>query len=142
MLDVMRRRAPLAALLIGVAVAGFLAIGLVQAAGSGPDLGGPVVVSQTSKGGAQPQEGRTREPAATAPSSPERTAEPSSPKRTAAESTADERPATERPAVAPSKRTAKVEPVRPASPRPGGDDGDGDRDDGGHGDDGDDGDDD
>lgn len=133
MLDVMRRRAPLAALLIGVAVAGFLAIGLVQAAGSGPDLGGPVVVSQTSKGSAQPQEGRTREPAATAPSSP---------KRTAAESTADERPATERPVVAPSKRTAKVEPVRPASPRPGGDDGDGDRDDGGHGDDGDDGDDD
>ena len=67
MLDVMRRRAPLAALLIGVAVAGFLAIGLVQAAGSGPDLGGPVVVSQTSKGGAQPQEGRTPEPTRTGP---------------------------------------------------------------------------
>jgi hypothetical protein len=130
MLDVMRRRAPLAALLIGVAVAGFLAIGLVQAAGSGPDLGGPVVVSQTSKGSAQPREGRTPQP-----TFPERTTEPTSPKRTASEPAATEPTATERPAVAPSKRSVKVEPVRPASPRPGGDDGD-DGDDGGHGDEG------
>jgi septal ring-binding cell division protein DamX len=117
MLDVMRRRAPLAALLMGVAVAGFLAIGLVQAAGSGPDLGEPVVVSQTPVGSAQSREGRTSEPTSTEPTS----ARPSSPKRTATE------PApTERPAITPSERTAKVEPVRPPSPRPGGDDDDDD----------------
>ncbi len=129
MLDVMRRRAPLAALLMGVAVAGFLAIGLVQAAGSGPDLGEPVVVSQTPVGSAQSREGRTSEPPATKPTSPEPTsAGPSSPKRTATE------PApTERPAITPSERTAKVEPVRPPSPRPGG--GDDDDDDGGDDDD-------
>lgn len=127
MLDVMRRRAPLVALLMGVAVAGFLAIGLVQAAGSGPDLGEPVVVSQTPMGSAQSREGRTSEPPATKPTSTEPTsteptsAGPSSPKRTATE------PApTERPAITPSERTAKVEPVRPPSPRPGGDDDDDD----------------
>jgi hypothetical protein len=129
MLDVMRRRAPLAALLMGVAVAGFLAIGLVQAAGSGPDLGEPVVVSQTPVGSAHAREGRTSEQPATKPTSTEPTsAGPNSPKRTASE------PArTERPAITPSERTAKVEPVRPPSPRPGG--GDDDDDDGGDDDD-------
>jgi hypothetical protein len=133
MLDVMRRRAPLAALLIGVAVAGFLAIGLVQAAGSGPDLGGPVVVSQTPLGSAQSREGRTPEspssgPPSTEPTSPGPTSPgPGSPQRTTAPPAS-----TERPAITPSERTAKVEPVRPPSPRPGGgddDDDDGDDDD-------------
>ncbi len=111
MLDVMRRRAPLAALLIGMAVAGLVAIGFVRVAGSGPDLGGPVVISQTPLGSAQPRQDRTpAEPPSAGPTS------------------SGEAP-TERPAITPSERTAKAEPVGPPSPRPGGDDDDDDDDD-------------
>ncbi|WP_336209990.1 hypothetical protein [Nonomuraea sp. LPB2021202275-12-8] len=110
----MRRRAPLATLLIGATVAGFLAIGLVRAAGSGPDLGEPVVVSQTPMGSTRSRPDRTpsgEPPAAT--STPTATSGPS-----------------KQPAASPSARRTKAEPVPPPSPRPGGDDDD-DDDDGG-----------
>ncbi|MFI7455006.1 hypothetical protein ACIBQX_46575 [Nonomuraea sp. NPDC049714] len=120
----MRRRAPLAALLTGVAVAGFLAIGLVQAAGSGPDLGEPVVVSPAPVDSTRTRQDRapTGEPPSSIPTS---TSIPTSASAPAASAT-PEPTSTKRPAITPSERTAKVEPVRPPSPRPGGDDDDDD----------------
>ncbi|WP_156325794.1 hypothetical protein [Nonomuraea sp. SBT364] len=111
----MKRRAPLVVILVGVALAGFMAYGLAQVAGRGPELGGPVVVSHTANSGGTPA------------TTPERTATPGT--------TPPETP-TPTPTASPSKRKTKAEPVKPPSPRPGGDDDDdGGDDDGGDDDD-------
>jgi len=140
----MKRRAPLAALLIGVVLAGFVAFGFVRAASGGPNLGEPVVVSGTPVGGTGPtaeraggqEPGRTGSPAATAlptaTGSPITTGSPAATATATATAAAGATASPSAEAERPSPRRTRAEPVKPPSPRLGGDDDDGgdDRDDG------------
>ncbi|MFG1702726.1 hypothetical protein ACFLIM_06000 [Nonomuraea sp. M3C6] len=112
----MKHRGTMILLVLGVAVAGFMSVGLVRAADDGPDLGEPVVVERV------PGERVTSTPASTAsPSASTGNDGEPSPTKSASER--------------PSPRKTKAEPVKPPSPRPGGgDDDDADDDDGGGGD--------
>lgn len=98
----MKRLAPMIVILAGVVLAVLLMVGLVWAAGVGsPDLGGRIVVPETSAGGA-PSESPTPEATTSGGGSPSPT---------------------------PTVRKTKAEPVKPPPPRRGGGDGDGDDDD-------------
>jgi hypothetical protein len=122
--DLMKQRAMVILLVLGAAAAGFLSVGLVHAAGGGPDLGGPVVVSPSpgSSLGSGPSDSHTPRPTGDAGESTASTADKS--------------------AAKPTPRKTAAEPVKPPSPRPGGGGGGGDDDDDGGGDDDGDGDDD
>ncbi len=125
MLGAMKRRAPLVMIVAGVVLAGFMVYGFTLAAGSGPELGGPVVVSRSagSEGAATPE--RTAAPEPAPETTPEST--PEATREATPEATPEGTPAgTPEPAASPSKRKTKAEPVRPPSPRPGGDDDDDD----------------
>ncbi|MFG1945521.1 hypothetical protein [Nonomuraea sp. NPDC048826] len=144
----MKSRAPLLAILAGLLVAAVVTIGFVRVAASGPELGGPVVVSNEPPGNAEPTEDAAIPEPTEDAAIPEPTEDAATPQPTESTATpAPETPASEDDTPEASARTpsvsreAKAEPVRPPSPRPGGDDDDDDGDD--HGDDdGDDGDDD
>ncbi|WP_188190484.1 hypothetical protein [Nonomuraea sp. SYSU D8015] len=116
----MKHRAMVVLLVLGAAVVGFMSVGWVRAADSGPELGRPVVVTPSPD--SPPTPSRTDPPVSG--SSGESTA--STPdKSTPQKSTADK----------PTPRKSKAEPVKPPSPRPGGDGDDDDDDDGGDDDD-------
>ncbi|RVX47700.1 hypothetical protein EDD27_10647 [Nonomuraea polychroma] len=117
--DSMKQRAMVMLFGLGVAVAGFLSVGLVNAADRGSDLGEPVVVSPS--------------PSASAAASPDRSQSPS-PDRSQSGDAAGTPQKTE--SKRPTPRKTKAEPVKPPSPRPGGvGDDDDDDDDGGDDDD-------
>ncbi|TDD00636.1 hypothetical protein E1292_28240 [Nonomuraea deserti] len=112
----MKQRGTVILLVLAAAVAGFMSVGLVQAAEE-PDLGGPVVVTP-SPDGHSTYDPRTSDPTP----SGQKTSRPAvsgSPSKN-----------TPRHSAGPTPRRTKAEPVRPPSPRPGGGDDDDDDDDG------------
>ncbi|MEO3798427.1 hypothetical protein [Nonomuraea sp. B1E8] len=113
----MKQRGTVILLVLAAAVAGFMSVGLVQAAEE-PDLGGPVVVTPSPDGH------RTDDP---------RTSDPGPSGQTTSEPAVSGSPSKSpepRHSVGPTPRRTKAEPVRPPSPRPGGGDDDDDGDDG------------
>ncbi|MGN9838361.1 hypothetical protein ACTMTI_09610 [Nonomuraea sp. H19] len=111
----MKRGVMVVLLVVGVAAAGVMSMGLVRAADRGPDLGGPVVVSPSpvqEKSGS-PVQG-SPEPAPSVNDEVGQSAGEPAPENTAR----------------PTPRKTKAEPVKPPSPRPGGDGNDDDDDDG------------
>ncbi|TDD24944.1 hypothetical protein [Nonomuraea diastatica] len=119
----MKQRGTVILLVLAAAVAGFMSVGLVQAAEE-PDLGGPVVVTPSPDGHS------TSDPRTSSPTpSGQKTSEP-------AVSGSPSKSPGPRHSAGSTPRKTKAEPVKPPSPRPGGgDDDDDDGDDGGGDDD-------
>lgn len=144
----MRYRGTVILLVLGVAVAGFMSVGLVRAAGQEADLGGPIVVTPepSSAATSSPRSsdrlsGDASLPGTASPSAQDGTVSPSAQDgregRDGADRTA--RPsgqAEPHPSERAAERKRRAEPVAPPPPRIGGrgfaddDDGGGDDDDG------------